>query len=84
MFEEVEREYSFVSWLSQLALGYIGPILALGVVENLLNVGDRPGLQVFEYCFLGVASFICALFLSAVARQTAKERVLDLGSPSVH
>lgn len=73
MFEEAEREYSFVSWLSQLLVASLGPALTLAVAESPFNPQDTLVWQILQYLFLAVIAFAFAILISAIFRSSALE-----------
>jgi len=56
MFEELEREFSGTSWLLQLFCAYLGPVLALGVLANWLDLKDTTIMDYVTTCLFSVAA----------------------------
>src|SRR5579875_1641429 len=73
MFEEVEPDRSFASWLLQLLLAYFGPLIVLGITEALLNIPDTMAPQILEYVAVGVFSAGAAALVSTVVPNALRE-----------
>jgi hypothetical protein len=74
MFEELERDYSYLSWILQSLLAFFGPIILLMILASLLEpYGDTPTSLVLEYLFIAFAGFALALALAAIARSSPSE-----------
>ena len=72
-FEEVEREFSFGSWLFQLVVTYPVPVVLLGILENRLSAPDTFIIQVLGYAFVALMGITLAFLVSKVSRESAKE-----------
>lgn len=73
MFQEVERELSFASWILQLVAAYCGPIAMLMVVDTWLKAQDTLLEQVLSYVLVGAIAAAMALVVSLLAGDPAKE-----------
>ena len=47
MFEEVEREFSFGSYILQVLVAYCGPVILFGIVEDRLGGQSAIRMQIF-------------------------------------
>jgi len=73
MFEDEQREFSFVSWILQLMLGTVGPLIVLAALESRLGSQDAPWEAPFDYIVLAPTAFAMAWILSAVSGDSARE-----------
>jgi hypothetical protein len=74
VFQEIEHDFSVMSWFLQMALAGLGPTVALGIVESKwLRFQDTPLEQVIEYLFLALAAAGTAWILSALLNESACE-----------
>jgi hypothetical protein len=69
----IERDYSFPSWLIQLVVAFLGPVIILTVIDTWLNVQDTPSSQLFSYLCLGGVGAGMAFLISAVAGESWRE-----------
>jgi hypothetical protein len=77
MFDKIERDRSFVSWVIQLLIAYSVPVITLAITLSYLpDTPDTVLNQLIEYLFVaGVASAL-ALLVSAIATDSFAEGVL--------
>ncbi len=68
---EIEREWSFVSWVLQLLLAYCGTLAALFRIEIALNGTDSIPWQLLSYLLALLIGAALALVISAVAPWSA-------------
>jgi hypothetical protein len=79
MFQEVEREKSFVSWLLQLLAAYCGPVVLLVLIETWINARwdtfaqDTSATDAFAYLFSAVAASALAFVVALVASDSPNE-----------
>lgn len=68
MRQQVERAFSFVGWLLQLLLAYIGPSAALMVAASVASIDSTYAWPwwVFNYAAVAVLAAVTALGVSAL------------------
>src|SRR5450432_303225 len=77
MFDKIDRERSFVSWLIQLLIAYSVPVITLAIILSYLpDTPDTIVNQVLEYLFVAGIASVLALLVSAIATDSFAEGVL--------
>lgn len=75
-FTEIEREFSFGSWVLQMVGVYFLPTLVIAVVEGLFGFGETPGTLMFDYLAAGLGGWALARFAAYVSDDPAQEGVM--------
>lgn len=74
MFEqEVERDFSFVSWIAQLVIVYLFPVITLSLFSHWLTFRNLILDQIISFLFIGTVGYGLAQPASAMAWGPAKE-----------
>ena len=73
MFDKIERDFSFGSWVLQLLAAYCAPIVLLGILETSLAVQDTSMTQLLRYAFVAAAAVALALLISAFIGGSVRE-----------
>lgn len=75
MFEEIERDYSFLFWVLQSVLAFFGPLMAWAFISIEMNLQDTIRPQIAGYAFVAAAACGCALVVGRFFRSSALEGV---------
>ena len=74
MFVQVERDFSLGSWVCQMVLAYIAPLLLVAILESWLMPGpDTPVTYILDYFLWAGAAALIALAVFGLFDEAAHE-----------
>jgi len=73
MFDELQREFSFWRWASQLAAAVCGPMIVFTILASVVELRDTLLAQLFSYAFVAALAMTLAIAIYAFAPVTARE-----------
>lgn len=73
IYQEIEREFFFPSWMVQLFVVHCGPMLCLGLLENALGLSDSYATEVLDYFLFAIAGFGLARLVASTWRDAPIE-----------